>query len=118
MAWPNYTKPGESLSALLMISDIVNTCRGRLQAPGLPPSEQYYYELVLGHAYLDRVNHNHGKLRTLVKEDGSGATSTGLDEAWGQVKAAYDRVSLLTPNITQLQQALDGIDHGGGGGGV
>jgi hypothetical protein len=119
MAWPDHVKMG--ISARLLIEDVINACITGLNNEATGEIARSLYELILAHAYLDRANHGHGRLRTLVIADGSGNPTGGaannLNTAWDQVKAAYD--SLIpnpNPTLAQLQAALNGIDHGGVGG--
>jgi hypothetical protein len=114
MAWPGHVK--NEISAEALMSDIIATCNARLlTATGVM---KHLYELILAHALLDRVNHNHGLLRDLVdiKGDDAVGDGSGLDTAHDQVAEAYNKVMLPAPTLGQLQAALLGIDHGGGGG--
>ena len=118
MPWPDHIKTGESIPARALIDDIIGVCYAWLEVEWIGEIQRTYYEMILAHAVLDRENHAHGLLRDLVKADGSGKTpnpAAKLDLAWDQVRTAYDRVMMPTPSLGDLQQALDGIDHGGGG---
>ena len=80
------------------------------------------YEIILAHAQLDRINHAHGVLRDNVKKDGTGNAGSAaaklakLDAAWTNLFTAHQGLAKPNPGIAELQQALDGIDHGSGGG--
>jgi hypothetical protein len=98
-----------------LIEDIINVCYLQLQDEWIGEIARGYYEKILAHAILDRENHAHGKLRSLVKKDGTAKADGDLDIAWDEVLQAYEKVMLPAPSLADLQAALDGIDHGGGG---
>lgn len=113
MAWPNHTPQGQLESAQSMIATIIATATARL-ALGVDVDK---YEQILGHAYLDKWNHAHGRLRTLVRPDGSGVSGdTSLDTAWNDVQRARNGI-VGPPPLTAptIQAILLGIDHGGTG---
>ena len=115
MPWPDHIKTGELIPARMMIGDIINVCHERLWDETTSETARHYYEVILAHALLDRENHAHGKLRTLVKRDGTEKVANGLDTAWDEVQIAFDNVMPPDPSLTDLMAALLGIDHGGGG---
>jgi hypothetical protein len=120
MAWPDHIKAGgiPEVPARTLISDIISVCYVWLEEDWIGEIARGYYEKILAHALLDRANHAHGLLRDLVKQDGSGEVpnpTANLDQAWDQVRGAYDKVMLPAPSLNDLRDALDGIDHGGGG---
>jgi hypothetical protein len=117
MAWPGHIKPGEVDSALTLQDAILTTCEQRLAAGGLTAQEIEYYELIHAHARLDKANHAHGRLRTLVTVNGAGVHGPAdLDTAWDDVRRAHDHVvPLVAPTLADLAIGLDGIEHGGGG---
>jgi len=122
MAWPSHLPAGQIFPARALQDDIIMTCQTRLADPALAGSMRVIYDLILAHAYLDRHNHAHGLLRDFVKSNGDGVGANGaaktanLDAAWGNVMNAYNNVMLPSPTLVELQTALNGIDHGGGGG--
>lgn len=122
MGWPNHTPMGQIFSALHLQDEIILTCQTRLSDPSLPALSRIMYDLVLAHAQLDRVNHAHGLFRNFVLADGTGkgananAKLNNLNAAWGNVQTAHALVMMPAPALGELQSALQGIDHGGGGG--
>ena len=119
MAWPDHTKGGEAFSAMILQEDIIFICQARLESEMLPPTSHHFYDLILAHAMLDHENHAHGLLRDFVEPDGTGVPpnpNLKLDAAWDNVNVAHGLVSLPNPSLPQLGAAMNGIDHGGGGG--
>jgi len=122
MFWPNHTPTGQIFSALHLQDEIILNCQTRLSDPSMPALSRVMYDLILAHAQLDRVNHSHGLLRTFVLADGTGkgananAKRNNLNAAWNNVQTAHALVMLAAPTLAELQSALQGIDHGGGGG--
>ena len=122
MAWPDHLPAGQIFPARALQDDIIVTCQARLADPLIMGSMRVIYDLILAHAHLDRHNHAHGLLRDFVKTNGDGvgananAKKANLDAAWGNVMNAYNNLMLPSPTLAELQTALIGIDHGGGGG--
>jgi hypothetical protein len=116
MPWPDHAPTGQSITARQFIEDVIGACISGLNNEATGEIARNYFELILSHAYLDRANHGHGQLRTLVKADGTGVAGPSLDKAWADVKTAYENLLYPVPTLMQLDAALKGIDHGGIGG--
>lgn len=119
--WPDHTKAGGLFSARQLLEDIIFTCQSRLDSGLLPPLYVNLYELILSHARLCIARHDHGDHSTFLQPDGSGQPPNpplALDNAWDHVHDAHVEVTKPSPSLPELQQALDGIDHGAGGSGI
>lgn len=115
MAWPDYMSPNGPAPARVLLEDIVLTCDQRLMASQLPSSLRSYYQLIRSHATLCVSNVAHGKHADLIAPDGSPVKDiASFDKAYRHVLNCFNFL-MLPPTFTNLQMALNEIDHSAGG---
>ncbi len=109
MTWPQYTKPGESVSAAQMLQEIAMICTQRL--PTAPPTlAPMYTQLGMCSVAELGQQHHHGVDRWTSAPD-------VFEMYWVHVSTARSLVGKAQPTPQDLASAIEAIDHTGAGGG-